>query len=59
MPNIFDKIEAFFMNLFLDDVDKDYGKVLPYHKKFGSVDRQKRDIKQKRNQQQREQSRGF
>ncbi|NRA92363.1 MAG: hypothetical protein HRU26_06695 [Psychroserpens sp.] len=59
MANIFEKIERFFKNIFLDEVDKDYGKVLPYHRKFGSVERQKRDIQQKRNREQHEQSRGF
>ena len=59
MANIFDKIEQFFKNILLDDVDKDYGKVLPHHRKFGSVERQKRDIKNKRKKEQRQQSRGI
>lgn len=59
MKSFFHRLNNFFRNLLLNDVDKDYGKPLPYHRKFGSVTRQKNDIKQKRVREQNEQSRGF
>lgn len=34
--NLFEKINSWFRNLMLDDVDKEYDGPLPYHKKFGS-----------------------
>ena len=43
----------------LEDVDKQPKGPLAYHKKFGSVQRQKADIKKKRAKQRRQQSRGF
>ena len=47
------KLNTWIRNFMLDDVDKDYGKILPHHKKFGSkkdpVDRiEKRFDQQKR-----------
>lgn len=59
MLKFFYRINNFIRNLLLDDVDKDYGRPLPYHRKFGSVERQKNDIKQKRTKEREEQSRGF
>ncbi|MBC3846737.1 hypothetical protein H8K90_10135 [Winogradskyella echinorum] len=59
MKEFFIKLNNFFRNLLLSDVDKPYDRPLPYHRKFGSVERQKNDLKQKRAQEQREQSRGF
>ena len=34
--NLFGKLNDWFRNLILDDVDKEYDGPLPYHKKFGS-----------------------
>lgn len=59
MKEFFLKLNNFFRNLLLDNVDKPYDKPLPYHRKFGSIERQKSDIKQKRLKEQNEQSRGF
>ncbi|NRD19821.1 hypothetical protein HNV08_07145 [Winogradskyella eckloniae] len=59
MKAFFLKLNTFIRNMLLDDVDKPYDKPLPYHRKFGSVDRQKNDIKQKRNYEQKQQSGGF
>ncbi len=59
MKNFFIKLNDFFRNLLLDDVDKPYDKPLPYHRKFGSKERQKNDIKQKRLNEQKQQSGGF
>ena len=54
-----ERLNTFFRNLLLDDVDKTYDGPLPYHRKFGSVKRQKDDLKQKRAKEANEQSRGF
>ncbi|MEM9681325.1 MAG: hypothetical protein AAF901_13465 [Bacteroidota bacterium] len=59
MLKFLNRINNFFRNLLLDDVDKVYDKPLPYHRKFGSVERQKNDIKLKRLKEQQEQSRGL
>ena len=59
MLNFLKQINKFFRDLLLDDVDKDYGRPLPYHRKFGSVKRQKEDIKQKLAKERHEQSRGI
>ncbi|WP_431107056.1 hypothetical protein [Winogradskyella poriferorum] len=59
MLKFFNRINNFIRNLLLDDVDKDFGGPLPYHRKFGSVERQKKDLKQKRAKERKEQSRGF
>ncbi|WP_299100859.1 hypothetical protein [uncultured Winogradskyella sp.] len=53
------KLNSFIRNILLDDVDKPYDKPLPYHRKFGSVERQKKDIKQKRYIEQKQQSGGI
>jgi hypothetical protein len=55
---ILTQINAFFRNLLLDDVDKEHYGPLPYHRKFGSKERQKTDLKQKRTKEQKEQSSG-
>ncbi len=36
MVKFFKKINSWFKNILLDDVDKQYDGPLPYHKKFGS-----------------------
>ena len=36
MKNFFKNINKWFRNLILDDVDKEFEGLLPYHKKFGS-----------------------
>ena len=59
MLKFFNRINDFFRNLLLEDVDKQPKGPLAYHKKFGSVQRQKADIKKKRAKQRRQQSRGF
>lgn len=59
MKAFFLKLNNFIRNILLDDVDKPYDKPLPYHRKFGSVERQKSDIKQKRYNEQKQQSGGI
>jgi len=59
MNKFFLKLNNFFRNLLLDNVDKPYEKPLPYHRKFGSKERQVSDIKHRRLNEQKEQSRGF
>lgn len=59
MKEFFKKLNHFFRNLLLDDVDKLYEKPLPYHRKFRSKERQKNDLKQKRSNERKEQSKGF
>jgi len=36
MKSFFNKINLWFRNLMLEDVDKEFDGPLPYHKKFGS-----------------------
>ena len=45
--NLFKKINTWFRNLMLDDVDKKYDGPLPYHRKFGA-EKNHSDIKEKR-----------
>lgn len=59
MKDFISKINNFFKNLLLDDVDKPFDGPLPYHKKFGSKERQRADLKQKRAKENKEQSKGF
>ena len=59
MKDYFIKLNTFFRNILLDDVDKPYGKPLPYHRKFNSKERQKKDIKLKRANERKQQTKGF
>ncbi|WP_412560436.1 hypothetical protein [Winogradskyella sp. MIT101101] len=59
MKNFFLRLNNFFRNLLLDDVDKDYGISLPYRLKPRTFRQLKDVIKQKRAQEQNEQSRGI
>lgn len=55
------KINTFFRDILLDDVDKQYDGPLPYHKKFGpkSIKDQKEILEQKRALEREQQSRGI
>lgn len=55
------KLNLFFKDLFLDEVDKEYDKPLPYHKDFGpkSIAKQKEILKRKRAIEQEQQNRGI
>ena len=44
---LFKRLNSWFRTIFLDDVDKEYEKPFPHHKKFGSV-KKHGDIKEKR-----------
>ena len=62
MANFLARINNFFRNLLLDDVDKPHDGPLPYHKGFRSNDSYKKHkarLKEKRAYEQEEQSKGF
>lgn len=59
MKAFFIKLNTFFRNILLSDVDKPYDKPLPYHRKFGSIERQKKDLKKRRLNEQKQQLGGI
>ena len=59
MIKILKRINNWFRDIVLDDVDKEYEKPLPYHKGFGDKKAQIERIKQKRETEQNQMSRGL
>ncbi|WP_111683988.1 hypothetical protein [Winogradskyella tangerina] len=62
MLKFFNRINKFFRDLLLEDVDQPHNGPLPYHKGFRSKDsykKHKEALNRKRNYEQQEQSRGI
>lgn len=62
MLSFLKRLNNFFRNLLLDDVDKAHDGPLPYHKGFRANDsykKHKEKLNRKRNLEQHEQNRGF